>query len=312
MKKTWEMEQLREIYDRPLLQLLADANKAHLFHHDPCSIQKCHLISIKTGGCQEDCKYCAQSSRYLPGKKGEPLMEIEEVVRRAKQAALQGATRVCLGAGWREVKDSPQFERILQMIREIVSLGVEFCCTLGMLTEAQAKRLKEAGVFAYNHNLDTSEAFYPSIITTRTYKDRLRTLEAAGKSGMSLCCGGILGMGESVEDRLQLLLTLTRLNPLPDSVPINQLHAVPGTPLANQKKVAVWDVLRMIATTRIALPSAMIRLAAGRQGMSFEQQTLAFLAGANSIFVGEKLLTVPNTSPDADEEMLEVLCLKLS
>lgn len=273
-------------------------------------MQVCALISIKTGGCQEDCKYCAQSSRYKTSVAPQAMMKVEDVLAEAKKAAARGATRVCLGAAWREVRDSKQFEDVLAMVKGIADLGVEVCCTLGMLQEHQALRLKEAGLYAYNHNLDSSEKFYKTIITTRTYQERQDTLDIAEKANLSVCCGGIIGMGEEPLDRLELLLVLSKRNPHPESVPINRLSQIPGTPLEQQPVLSVWEMIRMIATARIVMPQAMIRLSAGRIDMSHEDQALCFLAGANSIFAGEKLLTVANTPIDRDEEMFSILGLK--
>lgn len=306
----WTIEELKELYAMSLLELIAKANLLHNQFHQPCEVQVCSLISIKTGGCPEDCKYCAQSSRYQTSVSAQPMMQYETVLNEAKKAIQRGATRVCLGAAWREVRDSKQFEEVLQMIKGITDLGVEVCCTLGMLKEHQAERLKEAGLYAYNHNLDSSEKFYQTITTTRTYQDRLNTLDIAEKANLSVCCGGILGMGEDPIDRLELLLTLCRRNPHPESVPINRLSQIPGTPLEDQPKISIWEMIRAIAVARMVLPEAMIRLSAGRIEMSYEQQALCFLAGANSIFAGEKLLTVANTPIDRDEEMFQLLGLK--
>jgi len=306
----WTLEELEQLYAMPLLELVTKSNHIHSQHHEPGEVQLCTLISIKTGGCPEDCKYCAQSSRYQTSVSAQPMMQYDEVLSDAKKAAERGATRVCLGAAWREVRDSKQFEEVLQMVKGITDLGLEVCCTLGMLKEHQAQRLKEAGLYAYNHNLDSSENFYKTIITTRTYQDRLNTLDIAEKANLSLCCGGILGMGEDPVDRLQLLHTLCTRNPHPESVPINRLSQIPGTPLEDQPKVSIWDMIRMIAVARIVMPEAMVRLSAGRIEMSYEQQALCFLAGANSVFAGEKLLTVANNPIDTDEEMFQILGLK--
>lgn len=306
----WTLDELEQLYAMPLLELVTKSNHIHSQHHEPGEVQLCTLISIKTGGCPEDCKYCAQSSRYQTSVSAQPMMQYEEVLSDAKKAAERGATRVCLGAAWREVRDSKQFEEVLQMVKGITDLGLEVCCTLGMLKEHQAQRLKEAGLYAYNHNLDSSENFYKTIITTRTYQDRLNTLDIAEKANLSVCCGGILGMGEDPVDRLQLLHTLCTRNPHPESVPINRLSQIPGTPLEDQPKVSIWDMIRMIAVARIVMPEAMVRLSAGRIEMSYEQQALCFLAGANSVFAGEKLLTVANNPIDTDEEMFHILGLK--
>ena len=306
----WTLDELKDLYALPLLALISKSNGVHSQFHQPAEIQVCSLISIKTGGCPEDCKYCAQSSRYQTSVSAQPMMQYEAVLNDAKKAVGHGATRICLGAAWREVRDSKQFEEVLRMVKGITDLGVEVCCTLGMLKESQAKRLKEAGLYAYNHNLDSSEKFYKTIITSRTYQDRLDTLDVVEKADISVCCGGIIGMGEEPVDRLELLLTLCKRNPHPESVPINRLSQIPGTPLEDQPKISTWDIIRLIAVARIVLPESMIRLSCGRIEMSYEEQALCFLAGANSIFSGEKLLTVSNTSIDKDEEMFQLLGLK--
>jgi len=310
IRHDWTIEELRELYDLPLLELISKSNHIHVQMHDPSEIQVCCIISIKTGGCPEDCKYCAQSSRYQTSVSAQAMMPLDAVLSEAKKAIARGATRVCLAAAWREIRDGKQFENVLQMIKEISDMGVEVCCTLGMLKEHQAARLKESGLYAYNHNLDSSEPFYKTIITTRTYQDRLATLDIVHQANLSVCCGGILGMGESYVDRLELLLTLCRRNPHPESFPVNRLSPIPGTPLENQPKVSIWEMTRLIAVARIVMPKAMIRLSAGRIEMTFEEQALCFLAGANSIHAGEKLLTVANTPIDKDEEMFQLLGLK--
>lgn len=306
----WTIKELEELHALPLLELISKSHILYTRFHQPGEIQVCNLISIKTGGCPEDCKYCAQSSRYQTSVSAQPMMLYDEVLDEVKKAIARGATRVCLGAAWREVSDNKQFDNVLAMIKGIADLNVEVCCTLGMLKEHQAKRLKEAGLYAYNHNLDSSENFYKTIITTRTYQDRLNTLDIVEKSNLSVCCGGILGMGESTRDRLELLLTLCKRNPHPESVPINRLSQIPGTPLEDQPKISVWEMIRIIAVARIVLPEAMVRLSCGRIEMSYEEQALCFLAGANSIFIGEKLLTVANTPTDKDEQMFQLLGLK--
>lgn len=310
IKYDWTIEELKELYELPLIELISKSNNLHAQFHKLSEIQVCSLISIKTGGCPEDCKYCAQSWRYQTSVDAQPMMQYQEVLNEARKAVARGATRVCLGAAWREVRDNKQFDEVLRMVKGITELGVEVCCTLGMLKDHQAKRLKEAGLYAYNHNLDSSEKFYKTIITTRSYQDRLNTLDVIEKADLSICCGGILGMGEDSLDRLEFLLTLSRRNPHPESVPINRLTQIPGTPLENQPKLSSWEMVRLIAVTRIVLPEAMIRLSCGRIEMSLEEQTLCFLAGANSIFAGEKLLTVANTPIDKDEEMFQLLGLK--
>lgn len=306
----WTIEELKELHEMPLLELISKANQMLQQFHQCGEVQVCSLISIKTGGCPEDCKYCAQSSRYQTSVSAQPMMKLDAVLTEVRKAIGRGATRVCLGAAWREVRDNRQFEDVLSMVKEITGLGVEVCCTLGMLKEPFARRLKEAGLYAYNHNLDTSEKFYKSISTTRTYQDRIETLNVLDKVDLSICCGGILGMGEDEVDRLEFLLTLCRRNPHPESVPINRLSQIPGTPLEDQPRFSFWDMVRVIAIARIVMPLAMVRLSCGRIEMSFEEQALCFLAGANSIFTGEKLLTVANTPVDRDEEMFQLFGLK--
>jgi biotin synthase len=306
----WTKEEIRAIYNTSFLELVYQAASIHRKHHIADQIQVCSLVSIKTGGCPEDCKYCPQSARYQTNVAATPLMQEEEIIDSAKRAIANGATRVCLGAAWRSVRDSAQFDRILEVVKQITDMGVEVCCTLGMLNESQAQRLKQAGLYAYNHNLDTSPEFYSSITTTRRYEDRLKTLDAVEKAGISVCCGGIIGMGESVEDRIGLLYMLASRNPHPESVPINLLIPVIGTPLEERKPVPIWDMVRMIATARIIMPKAMVRLSAGRLGRTMEEQALCFLAGANSIFSGEKLLTRPNPDFDEDREMMDLFGLK--
>lgn len=303
----YTINQVKEIYETPLLQLLARAGEVHQKHHVVGHMQRCQLISVKTGGCPEDCKYCAQSSRYTTPVKAETLLSYEEVMRRAQEAAARGVTRICLGAAWREVRDNKPFREIVAMVKGIQALGVEVCCTLGMIEPREAKVLKDAGAYAYNHNLDTSEKFYPSIITTRTYADRLKTLQVIRETGLTVCCGGILGLGETVEDRLELLQALANLDPPPESVPINQFVPTPGVPLEKQPPVPFWEVLRVVATARILMPTSTVRLSAGRHALSFEQQTLCFLAGASSLWIGEKLLTVINQAPSKDEALFQLL-----
>jgi biotin synthase len=302
-------EELREIYHLPLTDLVFRAACAHREHHDPQDVQRCVLLSIKTGGCPEDCSYCAQSARYQTSVQATPLLSVEEVVAKARQAREVGATRFCMGAAWRGVKDGPSFDRVLEMVREVRSLGLEACVTLGMLTEAQAQRLKEAGLTAYNHNLDTSREHYGNIVTTRSYDDRLQTIAAVQKAGIAVCCGGILGLGESEEDRLRLLAELLALEPPPESIPINCLVPIRGTPLANEGDVDSFELVRLIATARIAFPKARVRLSAGRDRMSRELQALCFLAGANSIFYGDRLLTAANPSAADDAELFRALGL---
>jgi biotin synthase len=292
-----------------VLELILRAAAIHREHQIPGEVQVCVLLSVKTGGCPEDCGYCPQSARYQTGVTPQGLMDIDDVLDAARRARDGGATRFCMGAAWREVKDGPPFERVLAMIRGIKALGLESCCTLGMVSAEQARRMKEAGLDAYNHNLDSSEEFYGRIISTRSYSDRLQTLAHVRSAGISVCCGGIIGMGESDDDRIGLLQTLASLPEPPESIPINALVVVEGTPLADQPRVAIWDMIRMIATARILFPRSMVRLSAGRIHMNEAEHALCFLAGANSIFAGEKLLTTPNPDVDRDRLLFERLGL---
>jgi biotin synthase len=305
------LSELQAAYRLPLPDLILQAAAAHRAHHDPSDIQRCALLSIKTGGCPEDCGYCAQSAHYQTGVAPAPLMGVEEVRQRARQARDLGASRFCMGTAWREPRDGPAFDRVLEMVRAVRELGMEACVTLGMLTDDQARRLREAGLTAYNHNLDTSRRHYPSIVTTRTYDDRLRTLRAVQAAGIAVCCGGILGMGETEEDRLMLLAELAALEPPPESIPINCLSPIPGTPLEDAVPVDSFELVRLIATTRLAFPKARVRLSAGRDRMSRELQLLCFLAGVNSIFFGEKLLTAANPAAETDNNLFRALGLPL-
>lgn len=303
----WTLAEISEIYSLPLPELMFRAQAIHRAIHPPDQVQTCKLLSIKTGSCPEDCAYCPQSAHYQAEVEGHGLMNPADVIAAAQRAKSEGVTRFCLGAAWREAPNGAEFDRVLAMVRGIAAEGLEVCCTLGMLTDSQAASLKEAGLTAYNHNLDTSPEFYGQIITTRIYEDRLRTLAAVRAAGITVCCGGILGMGETERDRLGLLRQLANLTPHPESVPINMLVRVAGTPLADQPAVDPLDMVRMIATARILMPQSMVRLAAGRQQMSREAVVLCFLAGANSIFVGDKLLTTPNPGPDEDSQLLAEL-----
>ena len=298
---------IAKIYHQPLPDLLFEAQRVHREHHDPRAVQMCTLSSIKTGACPEDCGYCSQSVHHQTDLKPEPLMDLESVVAEAQVAKAAGSTRFCMGAAWREVRDGTQFDRVLDMVRQVAALDLEVCCTLGMLKPHQAKQLKEAGLTAYNHNLDTSPSYYEKIVTTRTYHDRLETIRAVSEAGISVCCGGIVGLGESVQDRLDLLEALSNLNPPPESVPINCLVPVAGTPLESASRIDSIELVRMVATTRILFPQAMVRLSAGRLEMSDELQALCFLAGANSIFTGAVLLTTPNPERSQDERLLDRL-----
>jgi len=310
IRHDWSRDEIRSIYRLPLPQLIFQAQLAHREFHRPEEVQLCRLLSIKTGGCPEDCAYCSQSAHYETGVGREPLMNPRDVLAAAIRAKHQGATRFCMGAAWRQVADGKDFDRVLEMVRGVSALKLEVCCTLGMLTESQARRLKEAGLTAYNHNLDTSPEFYPRIITTRAYEDRLRTIAHVRRAGITVCCGGILGMGESDEDRVSLLEQLSHLDPHPESVPINMLVPNRGTPLANAEELDALVMVRTIASARILMPASRVRLAAGRRGLSQEAVALCFLAGANSIFTGEKLLTTPNPGAEQDHRMLQTLGMR--
>ncbi|MEP0369127.1 MAG: biotin synthase BioB [Cyclobacteriaceae bacterium] len=310
LRNDWTKEEIKAIFDKPVLELIYEAATVHREHNEASEVQVCTLLSIKTGGCPEDCGYCPQAARYHTDVKVQKLLDVDMVLDKAKQAKDNGSTRFCMGAAWREVRDNKDFDKVIQMVSGVNSMGLEVCCTLGMLTEEQAQKLKDAGLYAYNHNLDTSEDHYEEIITTRTYDDRLDTIDNVRKADISVCSGGIIGMGETNEDRIGMLHTLATMEEHPESVPVNALVPVPGTPLEDQEKVSVWDMVRMIATARIIMPRAMVRLSAGRVRMSVEEQALCFLAGANSIFAGDELLTTPNPEVDQDKQMFQTLNLK--
>ncbi len=310
IRTNWTLEEVKQVYTMPLIELVFKAASIHRQFHDPRYVQKCTLLSIKTGACPEDCAYCPQSARYNTEIKPEPLMDLKSVMAAAQHAKNNGSSRFCMGAAWREVKNNDDFEQVLSMVKEVSKLDLEVCVTLGMLSLEQAKRLKEAGLTAYNHNLDTSRDYYEKIITTRTYQNRLDTLNNVSSAGINVCCGGIVGMGENDEDRISLIHTLATLPQHPESVPVNALVPVDGTPLAQQKPIAKFDYIRMIATARITMPAARVRLSAGRLSLSFAEQALCFMAGANSIFAGEKLLTTPNCEQDQDEMMFNLLGIK--
>lgn len=309
-RHNWTREEIIAIYNKPLMELLYEAATVHRQHHDPNVVQISTLISIKTGACPEDCGYCPQSARYNTNIEGNDLMTVDKVKALALRAKSGGTSRICMGAAWRNVKDGAEFDQVLEMVRTINKLDMEVCCTLGMITENQAKRLAEAGLYAYNHNLDTSEEYYKEVISTRGYEDRIQTIENVRKTNVTVCSGGIIGMGESIEDRAGMLVALSTLNPQPESVPINALVAVEGTPLEDQKPVEIWDMIRMVATTRIVMPETQVRLSAGRTEMSREGQAMCFFAGANSIFAGDKLLTTPNPDINEDIKMFEKLGLQ--
>lgn len=310
LRNDWTRKEISKIYNTSIMDLIYRAATVHRAYHDPNEVQVCTLLSVKTGGCPEDCSYCPQAARYHTDVKVHKLMEVSEVLEAASNAKSSGSTRFCMGAAWREVRGNKDFDKVLDMIKGVNGMGMEVCCTLGMLTEDQAKKLKDAGLYAYNHNLDTSKEHYQEIISTRTYDDRLDTLAHLRKAKISVCSGGIIGMGEQHKDRIGMLYTLATLPEYPESVPINALVPVEGTPLADQPRVSIWEMLRMIATARIIMPNAMVRLSAGRTEMSTEEQALCFLAGANSIFAGEKLLTTPNPDIDTDKQMFQTLNLK--
>ena len=304
------LESVTKIYDQPLLSLVFEAQSIHRQHHQIDAVQMCTLSNIKSGRCPEDCKYCPQSARYPTGVETYPLLRLDEVVSQAQVAKQHGATRFCMGAAWRNAPDGEEFERVLQMVEAVSGMGMEACVTMGMLRPDQAQRLAKAGLTAYNHNLDTSESFYPEIITTRTYRDRLETIQHVAEAGIQVCCGGIVGMGETDRDRIELLHTLANLSPQPESVPINALSPVAGTPLGAIEMINPLVLVRMVATARILMPKAIVRLSAGRDRLSVSDQALCFLAGANSIFSSEKLLTTANPDWQDDAEMFQKLGIK--
>ncbi len=309
IRNNWTKEEIQKIYELPLLELVYRAATIHRSYNSTAEVQVCTLLSVKTGGCSEDCAYCPQAARYHTDIKIHALMQTDEVLEYAQKAKKAGSTRFCMGAAWREIRDNRDFERVLDMVKGVNAMGMEVCCTLGMLTESQAEKLADAGLYAYNHNLDTSAEYYDQIITTRTYDERLNTLGNVRKAGISVCCGGIIGLGETHEDRINMLCTLATLPEHPESVPINALVRIKGTPLENNPRVDIWDMVRMIATARILMPESMVRLSAGRAEMSIPEQAFCFMAGANSIFAGDKLLTTPNPSFEEDNAMFELLGL---
>ncbi len=312
IRHDWTTEQVEELYRLPLTELLFRAQTTHRRHHDPAEVQRCTLLSIKTGGCPEDCGYCPQSAHYETGVDRAGLMDTDAVLTAAREARDAGSTRFCMGAAWREVRDGEAFDDVLEMVEGVASLGMEVCTTLGMLTADQARRLKAAGLTAYNHNLDTSPEFYPRIISTRTYQERLDTLAHVQEAGISVCCGGIVGMGESARDRCALLAQLGRLDPHPESLPVNLLVRTPGTPLADAPDLDPLELVRTVAAARLVAPTARVRLSAGRLSLTAEAQALCFLAGANSIFSGDKLLTSPNPGVDEDADLVARLGLRFS
>eukprot|EP00842_Homolaphlyctis_polyrhiza_P006677 jgi/Hompol1/700/HPOL_005387-RA len=308
IRNDWTKDEITAIFNMPLIELLFQAASVHRIFHNPREVQQCTLLSIKTGGCSEDCSYCPQSSKYQTSVKASKMLPEDAVLKAAREAKEAGSSRFCMGAAWRDVQGrKTNFNQILNYVREIRGMGMEVCCTLGMLTPDQAKALKEAGLTAYNHNVDTSREYYPKIITTRTYDERLETISNVRDAGISVCSGGIIGLGEKVEDRVGMLHTLATLPEHPESVPVNALLAVAGTPLESQQPVSVWDMVRMISTARIVMPKSMVRLSAGRVRFSAPEQALCFMAGANSIFTGDKLLTTPNNEYSEDKAMFEAL-----
>ena len=310
LRHDWTIDELRAIHNQPLNELLFEAQRIHRIHHDPTRIQMCTLLSIKTGNCPENCGYCPQSAHHEAEVDDHGLMDVDAVLKSALEARDNGSTRFCMGASWRDAPQNEQFDQVLTMVRGVRELGMEACCTLGMLTESQADQLGEAGLTAYNHNLDSSPEFYDQVVTTRTYQERLDTLQHVRAAGVTLCTGGIIGMGETIDDRMSMLVILASHDPHPESVPINVLIRVPGTPMADLPPVDSFEMVRMIATARIAMPQSMVRFAAGRIGLSHETQALCFMAGANSMFTGDKLLTTPNPGEDEDSKLLEKVGLE--
>ncbi|MBK6276047.1 MAG: biotin synthase BioB [Saprospirales bacterium] len=310
IRNNWTFSEIQEIYHQPLLELMYQAATVHRNFNQTGEVQVCTLLSVKTGGCSEDCAYCPQAARYHTNVKAHKLLKVDEVLEKANEAKQNGSTRFCMGAAWREVRDNRDFDNVLEMVKGVNEIGLEVCCTMGMLTEEQADKLKNAGLYAYNHNLDTSEDNYENIITTRTFEERLNTIGNVRKAGISVCSGGIIGMGESHDARIGMIHTLATLPEHPESVPVNALVAVEGTPLENMKRVSVFEMVRMIATVRITMPKTMVRLSAGRLDMPVSEQALCFMAGANSIFAGDKLLTTPNPTFTDDMAMFELLGLK--
>lgn len=307
--RKWTRDEVVSLYNKPLMDLLFEAASVHRKYHDPNKVQVSTLVSIKTGGCPEDCGYCPQAARYHTDVKAKELMGVEEVIAKGLEAKASGSSRICMGAAWRNIKDGPEFDQVLEMVRSLNKLDIEVCCTLGMITENQAHRLSEAGLYAYNHNIDSSEEYYEEIISTRGYKDRLQTIQNVRKTNITVCSGGIIGMGESIENRADMLITLASMTPHPESVPINALVPVKGTPIGEMELVTSWEMVRMVATARILLPETQVRLSAGRTNMSREGQALCFFAGANSIFAGDQLLTTPNPDINEDVKMFEALGL---
>ena len=310
IRSDWTIKEIKKIYHTPLFELIQNSNRIHQDNHILGEVQICTLLSIKTGGCSEDCSYCSQSARYKTGLNAESLLTYEQVIKSAKMAKDLGSTRFCMGAAWKEVKNNKDFDNVIKMIKGVNELGLEVCSTLGMATEEQITRMKNAGLHAYNHNIDTSKEYYSNIISTHTHEDRMKTLKNIRNAGVTICSGGIIGMGETDQDRIEMLYSLATLKKHPESVPINSLVSIKGTPLEDKEEVNTWDMIRMISTSRIIMPKSIIRLSAGRLSMSDEAQALCFFAGANSIFSGEKLLTTPNPASNKDKELFKILGLK--
>lgn len=309
IRQDWTSQEIQAIYDLPVMELVYQAATIHRQYHNPNEIQMSTLLSIKTGGCPEDCSYCGQAARYHTDSKVQRLLPVETVLTHAKKAKANGSSRFCMAAAWREVRDNRDFDQVIEMVKGVNALDMEVCCTLGMLTEHQAQRLQEAGLYAYNHNIDTSENHYKDIISTRTFDQRLNTIDAVRKAGITVCSGGIIGLGETKEDRISMLWTLATMDKHPESVPINALARVKGTPMEDMPKTDSWDMVRMIATARIVMPKTMVRLSAGRLEMNEAEQGWCFLAGANSIFAGEEetLLVTPNPSLSQDQQIFQKL-----
>ena len=314
IRHDWTLQELREVYELPFPELIYQAQTTHRSYFSPNEVQRSTLLSIKTGACPEDCAYCPQSAHYTTDVERQSLLDLDDVLQHAQEAKDSGSTRFCMGAAWREVREGKDFDQVIELVRGVSSLGLEVCCTLGMMNLEQAQRLKEAGCYAYNHNLDTSPEYYEQVITTRTYEDRLNTLRNVRAAGITVCCGGIVGMGESLDDRLGLLRELANQNPHPESVPLNMLVRVAGTPLHSKLQQAPdvdpIEYVRLVATARIVMPSSYVRLSAGRLELSNEAQALCFIAGANSIFAGEKLLTTPNPEIERDEQLIRQLGMR--
>lgn len=309
VRNDWTREEVEDLFNQPLLELAFQAASTHRQFNDAQKIQLNRLVNIKEGGCSEDCSYCSQSSKYKTEVKPKPMLNKEEVLERAKKAVDEGCSRLCMGAAWKQVRDNKFFDNILDIVQEVNAMGLEVCCTLGMLTKDQAIKLKEAGLYAYNHNIDTSENYYDKVITSHTFQDRINTIKNVREAGISVCCGGIMGIGESTQDRIDFLHTLATFEKHPESVPINKLVPIQGTPLEAGRQIPFWDLLRIIATARILMPKSMLRMTAGRLSLNEIEQAMLFMVGVNSIFSGGKLLTTENCAENADHKLLNILGL---